>query len=137
MTARKLAFAAASAAALVIAGAGAAIAATSGTMSVSTDGAKVTSATYNFAYSGCQRSNRTYDAYLKGSFAVSTATDHLNAKVDGYGWTKIVQANAAKAYAFSVCIGPSGDMVYHNSVALQACREHWYGDNCSATTKRR
>ncbi len=123
------------AAALLVLGAGAAMAATSGYMSVSTDGAYVSNAYYNFKYSGCNFAPSQYDGYVKGTFVVTTATDHLNATVDGYGYTKLIQANSKGNYGFNNCIVARGDVLYHTSITLQACREHWYGDNCHATTK--
>lgn len=123
---------------LVLAGAGAAWAATSGNdMSVSTNGAYVSNAHWGLKDSVCQfhTNPSEWDGHVSGKFVVTTATDHLNSTVDGYGWTKIVQANSKGTYSFDKCIIARGDVLYHESISLQACREHWYGDDCKKVTK--
>lgn len=122
--------------ALAAAGAGAALAATSGSIEVSTDGAHVTKGTYNFKSAGCKWGGNAWDGYVAGTFSVDTPTDHLNGKVDGYGWTKLVQADSKRDYAFSTCLS-GRDVLLHDSIALQACREHWWSDECHVTTVRR
>lgn len=123
-------------AALILAGAGAAMAANSGYMSVSTDGSYVSNGYYNFTYPGCRWGAGAYDAYVSGTFVVTTATDHLNGKVDAYGYAKLVQANSRGRYPYSSCLS-GRDVLVHSSANLQVCREHWYGDDCHSITENR
>ncbi|GAA4702636.1 hypothetical protein [Nocardioides conyzicola] len=121
---------------LFFAGAGAAFAAVSGSLNVSTSGAATSGGTFNFKSAGCKWGTNAWDGRVSGVFDVSTATDHLNGRVDGYGWTKLVQANSAGDYDYDYCIS-GRDVTVHDTIAIQACREHWYGDDCSSKEKSR
>jgi len=135
---RKFLMGVAATALLFFVGVGAAVAVVNGSISVSTNGAYVSGGYYDFKYPGCKWSSTpaAWDGYVSGKFVVTASDDHLNATVDGYSWTKIVQGDSEKSYAFSKCI-IARDVIVHDSLSLQACREHWYGDDCSTTTKYR
>lgn len=122
--------------ALMLVGAGVAMAANSGYMSVSTDGSYVSRGYYNFTYPGCRWTPGGYDGYVSGTFVVTTATDHLNAKVDEYGYAKLVQANKSGRYPYSSCLS-ARDVLVHSSINVQVCREHWYSDDCHSITAKR
>lgn len=125
-------------ASLVLLGAGAALAAVRGSdMDVSTSGSYVNNGHYDFKYAGCQwGGGNAWDGYVSGTFVVTTANDHLNATVDGYGYTKLKQANDEGSYPYSSCI-IGREVTIHDSIKIQVCRDHWYGDDCSSVTRNR
>lgn len=123
---------------LLLVGVGAAMAAVRGSdMNVSTNGSYVNAGHYDFKYSGCSWAGGVaWDGYVSGTFQVTTANDHLNGKVDGYGYTKLVQANSSGSFPYSFCL-EARDVTVHDSINIQVCREHIYGDDCSSVTRNR
>jgi hypothetical protein len=125
--------------ALVLAGSGLAWAATSGNdLSVKTSGSYVNNAHGGLKDTACKFTFPSgavgYDGHVSGTFVVTSPNDHLNGKVDAFGWAKLLQVNSAKSVAFDKCL-QARDVDVHSSISLQACRDHWYGDDCSSATK--
>ena len=135
---RKSVLGAAGASVLLMLGAGAAVAANSGSLNASTSGAYTSGGTYNFTSAGCQWSSSPagYDGRVAGNLVVTSPNVHLNAKVDGYGWTKIKQANSATTYSYSSCIAARSVYV-HSSISIQVCKEKVLADDCTSKTVNR
>lgn len=124
------------ASAIVAATAGAAMALSSGGLNVSTDGAYTYNGTYNFYSSSCRFATNAWDGYVAGRWKVVTPNDHLNGTVDGYGWTRLKNGTAVGDVGYAYCIA-ARDVLVHDSISLQACREHWYGDDCKTSSAHR
>lgn len=113
-------------------GMGVADAANSGSFTLSNSSAYVSGGAYNFyAY---QVRPGIYYPGVSGTYVVNTATDHLNAKPDGYSYAKLVQANSVGSYSFNNYLtqGGTGGVTVASGITVQTCREHYYGDDCTS-----